>query len=189
MPIIPSSNNIYTTSVSSATTTNTVVWSAWNAFYTSATIVTSATTIWTAWNNTYLITSGTVTGNLVGRWGTLPPVDQARRHEIEGERVKARERAERLLQEHLDTRQKAELASKGFFELDVLSQNGERRRYRIHRQWSHSIHQVDPSNGRRLKTLCIHPRLNVPVEDSMLAQKLMLEGGMEDELLKIANHS
>lgn len=109
--------------------------------------------------------------------------------EAEAERAKARERAEKLLHENLDDKQKAELAAKGYFELDVHSSNGQVRRYRIHRKWSGNIQQVDPTNGQRLKTLCIHPREQTPVEDSMLAQKLMLEGGMEDELLRIANHS
>ncbi len=108
---------------------------------------------------------------------------------VEAEAAKARSRAERLLRENLDEKQREELSAKGYFELDVLSQNGPRRRYRIHRKWAGNIQQIDPQSGQRLKTLCIHPREQTPVEDSMLAQKLMLEGGMEEDLLRIANHS
>jgi len=160
--------------------------------------------IWTAWNRTYSTTSNTVVvaGSIPGRalsaeerraleaqraaenarWGEQRRANAA-------EEAKAQERAEKLLQQSLDAKQQSDLKANGYFELDVISKNGDRRRYRIHRKWSASIHQVDPANGKRLKTLCIHPSVQVPVADSMLAQKLMLESGMEEELLRIANHS
>jgi hypothetical protein len=159
----------------------------------------SNSSVWTVWNQSY---NAPVLRQAPGRpltdierqaLNAQRAADDARWREqsraVEAQETLARERAEKLLQSNLDARQRAELAANGFFELDVISKNGESRRYRIHRKWSHSIHQVDPSNGKRLKTLCIHPRETVPVADSMLAQKLMLESGMEEELLRIANHS
>lgn len=167
----------------------------------SVTVTGSNIQIWTAWNSVYTPTS-TIIGSAPGRalsaeerqaLETQRAADrvlyEAQRKANEAEETKARERAEILLQQSLDEKQRAELKANGFFELDVISKNGDRRRYRIHRKWSASIQQVDPSSGKRLKTLCIHPGMSVPIADSMLAQKLMLESGMEDELLRIANHS
>jgi hypothetical protein len=112
----------------------------------------------------------------------------ARQRVLQEESDKAKARAIRLLRENLDEKQRADLDANGYFELEAISRNGDRRKYRIHRKWSGNIQQVDQS-GRRIKTLCIHPREATPIEDSMLAQKLMLEGGAEEDLLRIANHS
>lgn len=191
--------------------TSNQIWTVWTETYGTTAVVTprivnqtaTNTQVWGAWNNTYA--AGTIT---IG--AALPPARQlteaereaarvaraaederwrARNAAVQAEEAKAKDRAEKLLQESLDGKQRAELAAKGYFELDVISNNGSSRRYRIHRQWSHSIQQIDPSSGKRLKTLCIHPGMQVPIADSMLAQKLMLESGMEEELLRIANHS
>jgi hypothetical protein len=188
-----------------------LIWTGWNEdYFATSTCGSCADITWTGWNEDYTVsrvirgstnvptvsfhdaaTTSTVVWTHWNRHRT-PAQLQAERDrviQIEGEKAKARERAERLLREHLSDQQKEMLAEKGYFELTVLSQNGERRRYRINRQWSQNIQQIDPGSGRRLKTLCIHPRVATPVEDSMLAQKLMLESGMEAELLRIANHS
>lgn len=50
-----------------------------------------------------------------------------------------------------------------------------------------NVDQVDDS-GRRIKRLCVHPVEGVPDADTMLAQKLFLEGS-EEELLRVANHN
>ena len=42
-------------------------------------------------------------------------------------------------------------------------------------------------DGEKTKCLCAHPSGRVPNEDTILAQKLHLEAGMEDPFLKIAN--
>lgn len=165
------------------------------------TVVSQNTLVWGAWNRVYN-SSTTIIQGAPGRalsdeerqaLDVQRAADQARwaeqRKAVEAEEALARERAEKLLQQSLDEKQRTDLRANGFFELDVISKNGDRRRYRIHRKWSHSIHQVDPANGKRLKTLCIHPGMQVPIADSMLAQKLMLESGMEEELLRVANHS
>jgi hypothetical protein len=106
---------------------------------------------------------------------------------IEGERAKAREKAEAILRECLNPRQQEELSLHGHFHLETIAQSGERRRYRIERGRSQNVKQVTPE-GRILKTLCMHPVMSVPDADTMLAQKLYLEGA-EDEFLSIANHS
>lgn len=41
--------------------------------------------------------------------------------------------------------------------------------------------------GRRVRCLCAHPDAPVPNEDTVLALKMMLEAGMEDDVLDVAN--
>lgn len=177
--------------VTTTTASTSVIWTNWcdcEALDTS--------TIWTGWarERIHIIDSYAV-GNTI-RQPTEVEVQQnlrdreiynQQRLQVEGEKAAARDRAMVLLQGHLDDIQRHDLANKGFFDLDVISQDGSRKKYRINRKWSQNIQQIDP-NGRVLETLCIHPRMQVPVEDSMLTQKLMLESGLEQELLRIANH-
>lgn len=195
------------------------IWTIWSASHTGSTATAAITTnelIWTAWSsNTVVVTGGTGITTNASTWGiwndqyvgpqvqVATPEEQARmvaerqrandayharQMALQAETSAAQARAVRLLRENLDAKQKADLDANGYFELETISKGGERRRYRIHRKWSGNIHQID-QNGKRLKTLCIHPREATPVEDSMLAQKLMLEGGAEEDLLRIANHS
>lgn len=106
----------------------------------------------------------------------------------ESERRAARLRARLLLRENLTEAQKAELADKCYFTLQIIdSETGERRNYRIHQGRSRNVEQVD-DNGRRIRTLCAHPAIDCPDEDTMLAQKLWLET-REKEFLRVANHS
>lgn len=202
------------TSIISSPTTKQAIWQEWSKGYTSTSTSSStilysrqsSTHVWTNWNNAYYPTTTPTISTTYSTWRAwnasyipLTPAQTAeynarlapqreRALQIEGERAKARERAQVLLQEHLSDQQKAMLAANDYFELDLI-EGEEVKRYRIHRKWSGNIQQIDPSTGRKLKTLCIHPREQTPVEDSMLAQKFMLEGGMERELLRIANHS
>lgn len=104
------------------------------------------------------------------------------------EREVAKGRAQILLRESLTDEQKAELAEKRYFTLQVIdSQTGARRNYRIHQGRARNVEQVD-DNGRRLRTLCAHPAIDCPDEDTMLAQKLWLEH-READFLRVANHS
>jgi len=180
-----------------------IIWTNWceHTVGTTGTITATGTcdtsVIWANWADTHVHIMDSYTAGNTIRQPTEAEVQQRlrdreaadqRRLQVEGEKAVARDRATVLLQGHLDAAQRHDLANKGFFDLDVLSQDGSRKKYRINRKWSQNIQQIDP-NGRVLKTLCIHPRVQVPVEDSMLTQKLMLESGLEQELLRIANHS
>jgi len=111
----------------------------------------------------------------------------AERERAQLQRSLAEKRAEKLLQQSLNDRQREELSSKGFFTLRTVAENREERFYRIRRGRSRNIEQID-AGGRHLKTLCAHPAENVPDADTMLVQKLMLEA-QEPEFLRIANHS
>lgn len=198
-----------TTTVSNAAN---VIWTAWNDTYTATTANTTsyveipstssvATTnlIWSAWNETYIldgnqaisqynqVLSRNETPEQAARRAQEAETYRQRQIAAEGERAKARERAAKLLQESLSPKQREQLQASGFFELETIRPDGERRTYRIRRGRSRNIQQVDAS-GRVLKTICAHPVENVPDEDTMLAQKLWLES-KEEEFLRIANHS
>lgn len=187
--------NISTTSTASTVAfSSNVLWANWNIGITSGTgsnliiptttaVTTSCTsTIWTSWNQSF------GNGNVV-RVATHQPAVPRPPTEFEIARNLAKDKAAKLLDRQLSDKQREQLKDKGHFDLEVLSNNGQRRMYRIERRWAGSVHQIDPATGKKLKTLCIHPRINTPVEDSMLAQKLMLESGMEEEFLRIANHT
>lgn len=206
-------NDIYTCTLNvtaTAATTNTTAitastWGAWNVQFVEgmenriisatntlvgepinvSTAGTMNTMIWTAWNE-QLIDMRNATEEQVREANRRTEEYRARQVLVEAERASAKDRAERLLREHLTPKQREELQQKGHFTLELLSK-GQRKLYRIERGRSRNVKQVDDS-GRVIKTLCAHPIAAVPDADTMLAQKLMLEGS-EDEFLRIANHS
>lgn len=185
--------------VSSATTTP---WPAWVETHRGTKTLTSNAT-WIVWNQARTTSTITTGSNLLARDVQISDEEyQARRVREEAARVerearyraeaiereRAKERALLLLREHLTDEQKAELADKRYFSLGVIdSKTGERRTYRIHQGRAGNVEQVD-ENGRRLKRFCIHPDISCPDEDTMLAQKLLLQTN-EAEFLRVANHS
>jgi hypothetical protein len=99
------------------------------------------------------------------------------------EREAARRKAEELLRESLDEQQREQFdETKWFF---VISQSG--KRYRVRRGWAGNIDELNEAD-EIVASYCIHPRERVPVEDSMLIQKLMLEAD-ESRFLEIANRT
>lgn len=97
------------------------------------------------------------------------------------EKEEAQQKAEELLRETLEKEQLDQYEkTKWFF---IISQSG--KRYRIRNGW---IGNIDELNEEDLivATYCIHPQRRIPIEDSMLTQKLMLEAD-EPRFLQIAN--
>ena len=99
----------------------------------------------------------------------------------------ARDKARQLLLHHLDDRQRIDLASNGYFDLETISREGERRRYRIRRGRAGNVFRLD-EQGHQVKRYCIHPVIDCPDEDTMLTQKLWLEKN-EELFLRTANAS
>ncbi len=95
----------------------------------------------------------------------------------------AKEKAEKLLQSALDDKQKEELKVKGHFH--CKSNKGVI--YRIKRGTHGNVKKLDPTGTKEVESLCIQPD-NVPAQDAMLAQKLMIEND-EDSFRRIANIS
>jgi hypothetical protein len=181
------------------------IWGAWNLQYVTASNVTSggvittttytatsstiSTQVWTAWNEAIVSDLRNASPEQVRASQERQQQHQEHQARVQAERSLAEKRAEKLLQEQLTEAQRAELSSNGFFTLRTFAKSGEERIYRIRRGRSRNVEQVDAS-GRRVKTLCAHPAALVPDADTMLAQKLMLEGpDSQEEFLRIANHS
>lgn len=155
-------------------------WTVW-----SRTIVTSAaeTYLWPSW----LEAAGTV-DNQPAYAERANPCAERQILVAAGERLEARHRAEKLLQEALSEQQRLELREHGYFTVHALPVGGQPgRAYRIRRGRERNIDKLSPA-GLIIGQLCIHPVAAVPDADTMLAQKLWLES-RESEALRIANHS
>lgn len=173
-------------------TTITDPWPVWNQTITSST--TSA--IWTNW----MLYPGTTNRGQIVRAAvrSAAPADAAESLRIRQQmhahheqvtlaKSAARDKARALLLQHLTDRQRIDLASNGYFELETIQPSGERRRYRIHRGRAGNVRRLD-EQGREVRRYCIHPVIACPDEDTMLTQKLWLET-QEELFLRTANAS
>lgn len=156
----------------------------------------STVRIWGAWTANYRISNEEFqarqrrTAEQEAQYAERRAQQEQARIQAEGEKQAARERAAMLLRAHLSEEQRLELADKGYFTIRSIDKNGQTRHYQIRKGFHQNIHEVDPSTGRRLNTICAHPQVRVPDEDAMLIQKLMLESPEgHDEFLRIANVS
>lgn len=103
--------------------------------------------------------------------------EQAERDRL---RAEAAERARDLLLAHLTPEQRHEYETLQAFRLIV----GEKT-YRIRRGIAGNVDLLG-ADGEPDAQFCIHPREDVPAEDNMLAQKLLLEND-EPSFVRIAN--
>ncbi len=150
---------------------------------------------WSAWNASMRNASSTMASYVrSSRPASLTPeqmaAEAARRDRARATVLAietAKDRAEKLLLEHLNDRQKRDLADKRYFDVTVADfKKGVRRYYRIHRGRAGNVTQLDGPNGNAIRKFCCHPVENVPDADTMLSQKLMLEA-CEELFLKTAN--
>jgi hypothetical protein len=121
------------------------------------------------------------------RWAdaTAERVQQREEQERRAARMQvADERARALLLSCLTEEQRVEFEAAGIFH--VTSKTG--RRFRLEWRWSSNLIEEVERDGRwRDEGLyCVHPRIEVPVADSLLAQKFWIEDDV-DGLLAIAN--
>lgn len=167
------------------------IWLKWNECSSTATTATTymSPATWRYWNNSAFSNSYAMPTPLTEEQRAEQRAAAERRRveqaaatakRVEEERF-AKERAEKLLLEHLSEEQRKEWVTSRQFHLH--SQSG--RRYCIKAGRQHNVFEVD-ANGRRLKELCGHVRDVVPNEDNVLAQKLALEL-MEADFLKTCN--
>lgn len=182
--------------ITSASNTNDIIWHDW-CDSTSASSATSDV-IWAGWTSAdsgSIIYSSPKTLQNLDQYRETEEQQQARlEHERQAqlereqrretarlEREEAQRKAQELLRESLDKEQQEQLEkTKWFF---VIGQSG--KRYRIRDGWSGNVDELNEED-RIVATYCIHPQRHVPVEDSMLIQKLMLEAD-EPCFLQIAN--
>lgn len=172
------------------------IWQVWTGGTASTTSITTATdAVWANW-----VTVGSTSAN----WSSVRPAGQPVRsfHETpemvaererraaearrvqaaaERERAVAEERATQLLVSVLSEEQRRDFAAYGHFFVDAPSG----RRYRIDKGRSGNVKVVDKA-GQWSESLCIHQQDYVPVPDTMLMQKLLIETA-EAEFRAVAN--
>jgi len=183
-----------TATTASCQIANTAVWTDW--VYETTTSLTNQT-IWTTWTNAGTATCYT---NTNPSWISAPTPSRDRTpEEIEAARVAGEERAaartrkleadvaratkaRELLVSCLDAEQAAEFAQQRQFH--VTASSG--RRYCIKHGRAGNVSSRGADN--RLTSYCIHDLVGLPAEDTMLAQKLMIELE-EDAFLLKANAS
>lgn len=193
----PMWNASYSVTTSSSAAVNGSIllttWANWAASYTTNT--TSLTTnTWSQWVEFEYVQQG-VARNAMPR--NAKPSDEEVRRRLEQEKrwreeAAAREaakrlaeaRAEKLLVDSLTAEQREDLSKKGCFYLTALSKDGKARKYRIDRGTHGNVKLLD-EKGSIEGSYCAQPQ-GVPVADSMLAQKLMLETN-EAEFRRVAN--
>ncbi len=103
--------------------------------------------------------------------------------ELRTAQSRARDKARQLLLARLSPEQRGDYERHRHFFVNAPSG----RRYRIRHGRARNIDQVDPA-GCRIRTLCAHPAIDCPDEDTMLTQKLWLET-QEELFLRTANVS
>lgn len=91
-------------------------------------------------------------------------------------------RARRILADHLDEKQLAMLGHKGYFLVQTASGNI----YRIKREPTRNVALLGPEGKPVRGFCCVSQGIQLPVEDQMLAQKVILEAD-EERFCKIAN--
>jgi hypothetical protein len=162
-----------------------VVWNAWNSAYTTTGCCVTVSygtnaQAWGAWNQNYQYV-------YVGNAPATTPAEQAEAQriakEINERRRQAKEKATLLLMENLDSNQREQFQKAKTF--IVHSRDGQRR-YQIEYGIAGNV-KLLREDGKPVTKFCIHPEdYSIPVEDVMLAQKLMIEAA-EDEFIRIAN--
>lgn len=173
MPFYDAGNNDYTTVITSNTdTSSNLRWS----------LDTGTTTSNTTWATDVTFTYDTVILNEyripssqpLRQPAAMPPV--VTRHLKSSKEEKL---AEILLLENLNEKQREEYKRLKSFKVIVKD-----KIYRIKRGRVGNIELIDDAGI--VARYCVHPSIACPDEDTMLAQKLMLEND-EKELLKLAN--
>lgn len=187
------------------TTTNMIVWNAWNQNSTSTgtahLVPVPADVAWAYWNRGY------TTGPLViqnaplitawTQWNTTyeeTAEQQAEREQRQAQaelrarqageaRVKANDRAKELLLSLLTPAQAATYAEHGWFE--VRGKSGRRWRIRDRGQ-SGNVDLMPEIGDEREASYCAHPPGSLPAADAHLAQLLYLATD-DDEFLRVAN--
>ena len=158
-------NGILTTSTSTTET-----WTTW------AGTTDSSTATITPGDNTWIEWNGNVT--IIAQVAYVPVNPPARIKEQEA----AVKKAEKLLKQHLNKDQLKTWKKSQYFDLKVGN-----RVYQIKRGWAGNVDLLTKEGKAKIK-YCIHPNTAMPIEDSLLAQKLLLEND-EKQFLSIANAS
>lgn len=190
--VIGNSGGSYSITTTSSNYDTATAWYDWNQIYTSSCSPTSVTItdyiptdyVWVDWAGQQHLTAEQAAAQAAEQ--------ELRRQEQEKEYakrlqklLKAQATARHLLESLLRPDQAATLKDRNYFDLEITSRDGSRKRYRIHKGRSGNVELLGP-DGVPIRKYCVHPHLYVPDEDTMVAQKLMLETD-EERFLKTAN--
>lgn len=180
-----------TTSASTTSAATTITWNNWTAG-TSATDYTISTTDAT-WNQWVVVPDPfqpqgyqpytPPTAEQQEAWARERAETERKANERAAERAAAVVKAKALLASMLDEQQRAQLERDKFF--DFVSQTGRRMRIKSHSS-SMNVDELD-ATGKRVRTLCAHPRdYELPIEDHLVAQLLTLRHD-EEAFMRVAN--
>jgi len=161
--------------------TDEAIWLSWagsTARSTTATIVTTTTTdsAWTYWVDE----SFAVRPRAIETAEQITTRENERKQRLELERAR-KARARRLLMDVLDARQRKDLEKHNYFYV-VGGNTG--NKYRIDHGRAGNVKLI--IKGKVKQSFCAHPAIYCPNEDTMLAQKVMLEH-MENQFRSTAN--
>lgn len=150
-------------------------WKMWVDMGTTTTATTSITGTWDVW-----------VSNTTSEYRSIP-VDALRANEAARAKRKLlreerRARARKLLMQVLNAKQKQDLEKHNYFYV-IGGKTG--NRYRIDQGRSGNVKLLS-QDDKVQQSWCAHPRIGCPDEDTMLAQKIMLEH-MEGRFKDIAN--
>jgi hypothetical protein len=182
------------TTTSYVTASGQTIWTSWNATYVdlattaisaaTTAVTTASTDVWVAWNNILSMPIHQSQAQSYSPYArqtrkpTEAEVKEQLRREQEyraaeekraRERKEANDRAELLLMRHLTPEQKEDLFKRNAFVIEIGKD-----RYEIRRGRSGNVRLLDQA-GKERRSFCIHPEIDCPDADTMLAQKLLLE--------------
>lgn len=171
-------------------------WQAWNCGYTVVTLTgTTGQTTWADWNLAFanqaaygLTAAQEIIPTIWGAWNGIRETEEQRRareaqqaalrtqqeeamRQRSEEQKAAKQKAEKLLLKTLNWRQRRQYRRDRSFCL--RSEKG--NRYRIEFGSHGNVKLIDKKTGRVRTSYCAAPIGNVPAEDAMLAQMLMLK--------------
>jgi hypothetical protein len=147
----------------------------WYSWVTSATTCTAtATATWYAWCGSTTSATSTYETRESDEIKAAREAKAARQKVIEA-------KAEKWLRDHLSAEQEREYLDTHKF--TVISRDGQRR-YEITKEnaW---VYELNAKN-ERIRSFCIHSRIQLPKADEICAKKILLEAD-EKEFLKVAN--
>lgn len=168
-----------------ASTTADTVWYNWTSSSTTASIAYDISNVWHVWADSttsyapYRRPPETAEQREARERANQARLD--REAEAQRQREEAVARAEQLLLANLTKHQRRTYRNRQCF--NVRAESG--KKYRIKVGWSHNVESLD-SRHRAEATYCAHPAEQVPNQDNMLAQKLLLETD-EQAFLRTAN--
>lgn len=168
----------------SCTTSTDFIWGDWcsTSSSTTATIITNQVLTWNNWNQ---VVRQVRTATPEQAAAHLQRIEESRRRqaEIDRERTKASQRAERLLLELLDENQAKDYRDRKKFR--VIGSDGET--YEIDARQAHGNIDRIGKNGRAIENYCVPlSDCDCPTPDHIVAQLLALKANI-DHLLEKAN--